>query len=707
MKLIKHILLIVPIILYSCVSNTGNYKFDKFNIAEPIRITSDTTIVIIKDYFPLCDDLSSISSSSLEIIKVNSFDTLLIVKTKNTKMLNLLTLNTEKERGYLVVLNNEQNTDTLDRVVTVTSGCKNNKIYAQIYGHGVEYIALWQNSLIDPFYIELDKEKNDSSYKTLINIEIPLEAKKIERSYLRIFSSNKNILGNDVLVPLHYGEVVESSANLQRSDKHTQILYSLMIDRFLDGNQANTKKLNTIAVLPKVDYFGGDLEGVLQKIQSGFFNEIGINTIWLSPITQNPYNAWGQFTDPSTKFSGYHGYWPIYLTKIDERFGDEKILKQLLAEAHSRGLNVILDYVANHMHIESPTLKEHPNWTTSQTTPDGRPNFELWDEFRLTTWFDKHIPSLDLEKEYVYEPMTDSALFWMVNYDFDGFRHDATKHIPEVFWRRLTKKIQEALPNKSIFQIGETYGSPALISSYVRNGMLDGQFDFNLYDSFIWSIVNNDGSFVNVMKTLEESLKTYGYHNLMGNITGNHDRPRFISLAGGALSPSEDWKRAGWKREIGVGNIKSYDYLSLLHAFIMTIPGIPTIYYGDEFGDPGANDPDNRRWMRFGNYNEQENRVLKDFKNLSIFRQSSLTLMYGDLIPLISDKDVMAFMRVYMGKVVIVAINKSNEKKRVEFDLPISIERNTFHARHGIFDLSVGKTMSIEIEPRNYALINN
>jgi hypothetical protein len=67
-------------------------------------------------------------------------------------------------------------------------------------------------------------------------------------------------LGNDVLVPLHYGEVVESSANLQRSDKHTQILYSLMIDRFLDGNQANTKKLNTIAVLPKVDYFGGDLE---------------------------------------------------------------------------------------------------------------------------------------------------------------------------------------------------------------------------------------------------------------------------------------------------------------------------------------------------------------------------------------------------------------------------------------------------------------
>ena len=137
----------------------------------------------------------------------------------------------------------------------------------------------------------------------------------------------------------------------------------------------------------------------------------------MSPITQNPYDAWGQNKDPKTKFSGYHGYWPIFITKIDDRFGNEKVLKELLDEAHKRGINVILDYVANHMHINSPTLTAHPDWVTPKTTPDGRPNLQLWDEFRLTTSFDNHIPSLDLERQYVYEPMTDSALLWLKNFE--------------------------------------------------------------------------------------------------------------------------------------------------------------------------------------------------------------------------------------------------------------------------------------------------
>jgi glycosidase len=466
-------------------------------------------------------------------------------------------------------------------------------------------------------------------------------------------------------------------------------------------------KLNSPDVLPKVDYYGGDLEGIIEKIKSGFFNNLGVNTIWISPITQNPLDAWGQFEDPVTKFSGYHGYWPIYLTKIDKRFGNEEVLKELLFEAHSRDINVILDYVANHMHIDSPTLKANPEWTTSPVTPDGRPNFELWDEFRLTTWFDKHIPSLDLERKEVYEPMTDSALFWITNFEFDGFRHDATKHIPEVFWRSLTKKIKESRPGKSIYQIGETYGSPSLINSYVRNGMLDGQFDFNVYDSFIWSIINSDGSFASVMKTLEESLSTYGYHNLMGYITGNHDRPRFVSLAGGDLLVDEDWKKAGWKREIGFGRSEAYDYLSVLHAFILTIPGIPTIYYGDEYGEPGANDPDNRRWMRFEEYSERERAVLDNFIKLAKYRSSSMPLIYGDFIPLVSDNDIIAYMRVYMGQIVIIALNKSDKPLKLDLNIPIDTDISSLKSRTGKIISADSNKITIEIEPRGYTLLNN
>ncbi|MDD2281583.1 MAG: alpha-amylase family glycosyl hydrolase, partial [Bacteroidales bacterium] len=389
------------------------------------------------------------------------------------------------------------------------------------------------------------------------------------------------------------------------------------------------------------------------------------------------------------------------------RFGDSEVLKELLAEAHKRGLNVILDYVAHHMHINSPTLKAHPDWVTPQLTPDGRPNFELWDEFRLTTWFDKHIPSLDLEKEYVYKPMTDSAMYWLKNFDLDGFRHDATKHVPEVYWRTLTRKIKESLPGKSIYQIGETYGSPELINSYVKTGMLDGQFDFNVYDAMIWSMVKKDGSYENVQKALSTSLKTYGYHNLMGYITGNHDRPRFISLAGGALKPDEDWKKAGWKRDIGVGDSISYKKLSLLQAFIFTIPGIPTVYYGDEFGDPGANDPDNRRWMRFNGYNKNESEVLDNVKKLIAFRKSSLPLIYGDLFNLFADKDILAYMRVYMGKAVVIVLNKSDKDQLVELTLPLKIENDNTESQFGRLISLYDNKMVVEVKANSFAIINN
>ena len=706
MRYITLKLLAISLLIFSCMGKESSHEFDSFEIANAIRLSGDTTIVVVRDYFPLIDKIDSIISPTLKIIKSNSFDTIKIIKTNQSKNLNYIKVNSDGDSGTIVVVSNNEINNTKP-AFTITKGYENGKIIAEIYGNEPSYIVLWQNSIIDPFHIDIKKGKSDSSGVIQLNIEIPPHAKKFERSFLRIFSSNKEYICNDVLIPLNFGKVIESTVNLQRGDKHAQIMYSLMIDRFFDGNSNNTRKLNSPHVLPKVDYFGGDLEGILAKIKSGFFNNLGINTIWLSPITQNPNDAWGQFTDPYTKFSGYHGYWPIFVTKIDDRFGNEKILRELLSEAHSRDINVILDYVANHMHIDSPTLKEHPDWTTSPVTPDGRPNFELWDEFRLTTWFDKHIPSLDLEKNNVYEPMTDSALYWMTNFDFDGFRHDATKHIPEVFWRRLTKKIKESLPGKNIYQIGETYGSPSLISSYVRNGMLDGQFDFNVYDSFIWSIINKDGSFYNVDKTLQESLRTYGYHNLMGYITGNHDRPRFISLAGGAVSPDEDWKRAGWKREIGVGDSSSYRYLSILHAFILTIPGVPTIYYGDEYGDPGANDPDNRRWMRFNNYNELESGVLENFIELSKFRRSSMPLLYGDYIPLSTDDQTLVYMRVYMGKVVIIAINKSNLKRTLDINIPFAINTNKFKSSSGKIINSNTNSIKIEVEPINYTLLYN
>ncbi len=702
MKKIFIISLLFP--LFSCFHKGDLSVFDTVNIANFAKIESDTTVLILKDFFPSVSKIDSVRSNTLEIIKFSSFDTIAVVKHSNTIRVNQITLYSNNSKGSLIALDYQNNSSDPIKAITIANSKKS--INVAVSGQNTEFIVLWQNSIIDPFNVSSSKSDiNTQLYQ--FRIDVPHYASSMERSYIRVIAFNNSNISNDILIPISYGEVMDNISQLKRSDLHSQIMYSLMIDRFYDGNPNNTRRLNSPEVLPIVDYFGGDLEGISQKVEEGFFNDLGVNTIWLSPITQNPNDAWGLYPDPKTKFSGYHGYWPIYLTKIDDRFGTEEDLKILLSNSHSNNINVILDYVANHMHIDSPTLKANPDWTTPDTTPDGRPNFELWDEFRLTTWFDRHIPTLDLEREEVFMPMTDSALYWIENFNFDGFRHDATKHIPEIFWRTLTSKIKERVPNRTIYQIGETYGSPMLIDSYVRNGMLDAQFDFNVYDSMIWSMINKNGSFKDVWNALSGSLKIFGHHNLMGYITGNHDRPRFISLVGGALLPDEDSKLAGWKREIGVGDSIAYSKLSILHAFIMTIPGVPTIYYGDEYGEPGGNDPDNRKWMRFDGYNSKERETLNRLKRLTSLRRGSMAMIYGDIFPLYICDDILSYARIYMGETYIIALNKSNDTKILDLELPININSKVVNTIFGKLLMLDGNRARIEVEPNSFTIISS
>ena len=185
-------------------------------------------------------------------------------------------------------------------------------------------------------------------------------------------------------------------------------------------------------------------------------------------------------------------------------------------------MNFLLDYVANHVHEAHPLYKEHPDWATNLYLPDGRENTQLWDDERLTTWFDTFMPTLNLEREDVAEAMSDSAAWWVLNSNIDGFRHDATKHIPLSFWRLLTQKVKRhtAGTGRRIYQIGETYGSAELIGSYLGSGLIDAQFDFNLYDKAIVAFGKENAGFSDLIQVAEEGLSQYGAHHLMGTITG-------------------------------------------------------------------------------------------------------------------------------------------------------------------------------------------
>ncbi len=677
-------------------------------VASVLQLHGDTTLCYMTDFFPGFDAVDSVSTVARGVSLLpgeSGWDTfeVLLAPGGSPALFYLDVWHDGKKfhqsRPLNIVCQDRRAPGDVTQYI-YTTGSAGHTVTFGFTGKPDRCYALWQNVVLPDVYVRLDGGS--------LRVTIPSAADDAGRSSIRIYASLGAVLFNDVTVPISDGVPVMEAADIPRNDPHGQVIYSLMVDRFLDGNPANTRKLNRPDVLPKVDYMGGDLAGVTQKIEDGYFDSLGINTIWLSPVVRNPDDAWGLNKDPFTRFSGYHGYWPVNPTVLDPRMGTPEELKKLLAEAHARGINVLLDYVSNHLHINSSVMKAHPDWVTPLDLPDGRKNLELWDEYRLTTWFDLHIPSLDLEREEVYEPMSDSALYWLEEYDFDGFRHDATKHIPEVYWRTLTRKMAGRFPGRDIYQIGETYGSPELISSYVRTGMLDAQFDFNVYDAFIWNAIPSDGSMANVAAAIGRSLSTYGYNNVMGYITGNHDRARFVSLAGGAVDLHEDSKKAGWKRQIGVGSDDGYRRLALLDAMIMTIPGVPCIYQGDEFGDPGANDPDNRRMMRFSGLTHREREQFDLTRRLVHLRRSSMPLIYGTYIPLHADKGTMVYARTYMGETMVVALNNSGSECTVDFALPAFLRNNYWKPLFGS-DIPAAENgvMRITLKPVSFEIYSN
>ena len=514
--------------------------------------------------------------------------------------------------------------------------------------------AYWNN-----FRIEAKKEGD--KFKLLI----PPFAKYEARSHIRVYGYNNVAVSNDLLIPLAKGKVITDPTKLNNSDWHSSIMYFMMVDRFVDGDTSNNKPVNDPAILAKAQYYGGDIKGITQKIKAGYFQDLGINTIWISPITQNPIDAWGQFNNPDTKFSGYHGYWPITSTSVDYRLGNSADVKEMLRTAHSNGLSVLLDYVANHVHEQHAVYQKHKDWVTPLYLPDGTMNTEKWDEHRLTTWFDTFLPTLDLEKQEVTDFMVDSAIYWITEYDFDGFRHDATKHIPNNFWRTLNKKVKKVSQEKGkyIYQIGETYGSHELINSYIGSGLLDAQFDFNMYDNALPVFATQDESMTRLGEALEAGLSTYGYHHLMGNITGNQDKPRFMSYADGTLSfdtPWMEYKRIGWKQAIEVQDSLAYRKMAMFNAFNLTIPGIPIIYYGDEIGMAGAGDPDNRRMMRFKNLKKQEAALQKEIGSLIQVRTKNLALVYGDFTVEENTTTKLKYTRRYFDNQVGITLNKED-----------------------------------------------
>lgn len=442
------------------------------------------------------------------------------------------------------------------------------------------------------------------------------------------------------------------------------VVYQVVLDRFRNGDPANDAPVRHDSIDARANYHGGDLQGLLDAIEEGYFERLGVNALWLSPLYRNPDTAFREFPPPHRYYSGYHGYWPVAPREIDPRLGNLALARRVVEAAHARGMRVLLDFVANHVHEDHPYAREHRNWFGTLELPDGSLNLRRWDDHRLTTWFEPYLPSFDFDgAPEAVEQMTADAVWWLRETGADGFRHDAVKHIPNGFWRALTARLRTDLPDRfgpgapGVYQIGETFGSHALVGSYVVPGQLDAQFNFNLYDVAVAALARG-GSLAHLAAEVERGLDVYGPLHVMGNPVSSHDKVRFLALVENDVPPGADGKEIGWGADPPrVDDPASYRRLELAYAYLLTTPGVPVLYYGDEVGMTGADDPDNRRPMTWTGLAPEQERLREAVAALVALRTRVPALARGSYETILADETVWAFRRAWPGSEAIVAIN--------------------------------------------------
>lgn len=488
---------------------------------------------------------------------------------------------------------------------------------------------------------------------------------------IRVLAADRNSIATN---ELSFTETIGDGA--APFDWRNAVIYSIVTDRFFDGDLTNDRPVPDDQVPWSLNYQGGDWEGIIQKIKSGYFSDLGVNALWISPVVDNPDVAFAsRFAEK--KVTGYHGYWPISLTQPEEHFGTMQKLKELISVAHKNNLKVMLDAVLNHVHQDHPLFKEKPQWFSSLTLPDGRKNLRLFDERPLDTWFDEFLPDIDYDSNPdAVDGMVDNTLWWIDQTQADGLRLDAVKHMPHVFWKALRKAVNQKIEipqGRTFYMVGETISPREMILKYIGDDELHGQFDFPLYwtirDVFAWE--NTD--FERLDSEREKYEHDYG-RAIPSIIIGNHDMVRFASMADGGISPQNQGqaqKIALTTPPIAVNDLLSYKKSGLAFSFLLSEPGAPTIYYGDEIGMAGAADPDNRRMMRFEpNLIPAERDLRALVKQLIAIRKRNPALRFGSHKNLLLKKELYVYEKDFFENHVVVGLNRGVAAEPIEFGLP-------------------------------------
>ncbi len=457
------------------------------------------------------------------------------------------------------------------------------------------------------------------------------------------------------------------------------LIYMVMTDRFVNGDPSNDAAVGNAA--SGADWLGGDFAGITQMINNGYFSDLGVNALWLSPFN-TAANGTGTAGDGQHEVSGYHGYWPTEAREIDPRFGDEGDLWDLVQAAHGAGIRVMGDFVVNHVHEDHSYYTDNPDWF-NQGCLCGTNNCD-WTERRLDCLFRDYMPDLNWKNRAASEQIIDDIIWWMYTFDLDGGRIDAVKHVDDLAITNLAIRINEEFETGGIdyYLKGETAMGWAghnlasnqpeydMINRYIGEDGLDGQADFVLYHAVVDNVFTSGTmDYQHLDYWTNRSTDQYVEGATMVPFIGSHDSPRFISRADpGTNDAWNQWVEQGLPGQPGTQ--EPYDAALQAFAWLLTIPGAPMIYQGDEYGEYGGADPDNRHILRNSSeWNSRETGLQENMSTLGQLRQTLEPLRHGNYSTLHASSDALGYVRQTENASAIVMLNRGSTAYQFSIDL--------------------------------------
>ncbi|MBN9312989.1 MAG: alpha-amlyase [Chryseobacterium sp. 39-10] len=575
--------------------------------------------------------------------------------------------------------------------------------------------AFWWSEMKNPELQLLVYGKNIENFQPEFSGSIKIkEVKKVENpNYLFITVDTQNIQpgifklsfknGSKTVSTIKYEFKQRQQHSSQRSGFTSEdVMYLIMPDRFANGNPKND---NTPDTAEKADRsnkdgrHGGDIAGIIKNLD--YLQELGVTTLWNTPLLED--------NEPVTS---YHGYAQSDYYKIDPRYGTNEDYKNLADELHKRKMKLVMDYVTNHWGSKSWIIKDLPSKDWIHYWNGGENGFKR-SNYRMTTqfdtnaakidaencmdgWFDTTMPDMNQSNPMVVNYMAQNAIWWIEYAGLDGLRVDTYSYNDKKGIADWTKRITDEYPNLNI--VGEVWMHDQAQMSYWQkdskiaaiegyNSYLPSVMDFTLHDALGQVFHENEGWDSGMQRVYDNFANDFLYPNINNILVfaENHDTSRFNHI----FPKVEDYK--------------------LAMSLILTVRGIPQLYYGSEIGmagDKGKGDGDIRRdfpggWIgdsqnafAASGRTKEQNEYFDFTKKLLNWRKTNEAIHNGKTLHYIPNNNVYVYFRYTDNKRVMVVIN--NNKENQSLDLKRFSE--------GIKNFKKGKDI---ISDRNFDLKTN